>query len=327
MNAPPFPLNPAVGERFGNWVWNGSRWVSTRATGIQVITQVFDTPGAFPYQPSPGLVTAIAECVGGGGGGGGATSGIAAPDGVGWLQSGGGGASGGYSKKTLPAALVLGGVVVTVGAPGAAGAPTGAGGTGGDTSFGAFCLAKGGGGGQPGFGIGGSGATSAGAGGARAEVAAGQPGIGDIAVYGNGGEPGLQNYFDPAEAASGQSICYGGRGGGSYFQSAETSSVQGPDGNPGGTGYFGAGGGGAVGGGQGPGPQPGGAGGAGITVVTEYCWGDAGDVDCLDPNLVNVNARVTVEREWRDHGRPPRPGTNGPPAGFLDDPNAYGGDE
>ena len=108
--------------------------------GTRIVLTAFRASG--PYQPSPGLVTAVVECWGGGGGGGSVT----------WLaatigEGGGGGGSGGYSKKTLAAALVLGGVAVTV----AGQAAPGANGT--VTSFGAFCVANGGSGraGSPGI--------------------------------------------------------------------------------------------------------------------------------------------------------------------------------
>jgi hypothetical protein len=268
--------------------------VCSPAQGQRVQVQTFQAPGGYVYMPSSGLVTAVVECQAAGGGGGGAQSSIPSAGVEGWLQSGGGGASGGYSKKTLDVSLVRGGVNLVVGAGGAGGSPTTAGMMGGDTSFGAFCLAKGGGGGQPGFGIESGGASAVGDGGARNQVAPGQAGVGDIATYGNGGEPGDQTFYDPTSSgAAGQLICFGGRGGGSHFQSAETAAVQQPAGSPGGTGYFGAGGGGAVGGGQGPGPQAGGMGGDGLLIVTEYCWADVGS-DCLDPCADQGAARIAA---------------------------------
>jgi hypothetical protein len=87
------------------------------------------------YTPSPGMVSAIVECVGGGGGGGGALGN--------GTHSGGGGGSGGYSRVLLSAAEVGGTQAVQIGAGGAAGA-TGNGSPGGVTSFGALCIANGG---------------------------------------------------------------------------------------------------------------------------------------------------------------------------------------
>ena len=63
--------------------------------------------------PTPGLLGGVAERWGGGGGGGAAQA-VGATDMVG----GGGGGSGGYSKTGFAAAMVRGGVLVTVGAGG-----------------------------------------------------------------------------------------------------------------------------------------------------------------------------------------------------------------
>lgn len=284
MNAPPFPLNPAIGEFFGNWVWNGARWVCTPSAGVRVITTVFTASG--PYQPSPGLVTAVVECVGGGGGGGGAVGGLSGPPATAdaWMMSGGGGASGGYSRVALAAALVAGGVNVTIGAGGAGGVSAGSGAVGGTTSFGAMCVANGGGGAGAGVAV----PFSVGVGGARSPV-----GVGDLAVYGDGGEHGQVIMYD---SGLGQVFLWGGRGGGSHFQSAAVGALQSPTGGDGSPGDFGAGG----GGGASPytsGPANGGAGGAGLCVVTEYCWADTSGVDdCCGPTM-NVNARVAVTHE------------------------------
>ena len=59
MNAPTFPSNPALGQRSGGWVWNGSRWVCSAPVGMQVILTVFTSSA--PYSPSPGLVTVEVE--------------------------------------------------------------------------------------------------------------------------------------------------------------------------------------------------------------------------------------------------------------------------
>jgi hypothetical protein len=323
MNAPPFPLNPTIGERFGNWVWNGSRWVSTRATGIQVLTQVWSVAGTYPYQPSPGLVSLVVEGVGGGAGGGGAQGMLTypPPGEDGWMCSGGGGSGGGYSRKTLPAALVLGGVVVTVGAGGLGGpvqAST-AGGDGGATSFGAFCVAAGGHGGLSNVAVGGVIDPNEGQGGSRNITGS----IGDLVTYGSAGEHGQSIYY---AAGVGQVIVWGGRGGASHFQSVEAGVRQSSAGTPGSFGAFGSGGGGGC--------NPyigttavGGLGGDGVLLVTEYCWGDAGDVVCCDPNTVNVNARVAVSHggDWDGDCGPyvdPRS-----PAGRSRGPSPYGDGE
>ena len=88
---PPFPTNPTIGERFGNWVWNGARWVCSRSTGVNVIIQVFRNSA--PYMPSPGLTTAMVECIGGGGGAGGVVN--VEPT---YIVGGGGGGSGGLPR-------------------------------------------------------------------------------------------------------------------------------------------------------------------------------------------------------------------------------------
>lgn len=296
LSAPPFPTNPTLGQWHGNWCWNGARWVATPMSGVRVLTTVFNAPGTFPYMPSPGLVSLTVECVGGGGGGGGGESTIPSPGAAGWLCAGGGGGSGGYSRTTVAAALVAGGVQVVVGAGGAAGTPTVVGGAGGTTSFGAFCVAEGGNGGTPGnIGVGsGYGGWWAGS------------GIGDIASPGNSGGHGMLNFYDPAEEASGQSICFGGNGAASFFGSAPPGAQQAPGGVPGIEGWMGAGGSGGCGGGAGPGPQNGGAGGAGLCIITEYCWNDTDGGEVNPP--IEVNARVAVT-----HVPPPCPPNPCPP--------------
>ena len=274
MNAPPFPLNPTVGQRFGQWVWNGGRWVCSPATGVQVVTQVFTASG--PYMPSPGLVSVVVETIGGGGGGGGpgqtqATEAIAA----------GGGGAGGYSRITLPAALVAGGVQVTIGAGGAgalqpaSGQPTNGGGTGGQTSFGAFCVSNGGTGGGLGPGIG------------------APEGVGEIVFAGAPGQGGF--FFNFSEfvgtlwTVPGGSSPYGG--------GPSTTYVVVPGAAISGVGVYPNSGAGGMGGASNMGPAgsgaAGGPGSSGICIVTEYCWMDVVPDDCTD--TVNVNARVAVE--------------------------------
>jgi hypothetical protein len=319
MNAPPFPLNPTVGQWFGQWVWNGSRWVSGGSTGVRVIITTFDAPGQFPYQPSPGLVTAIVETIGGGGGGGGALGQVNGPPATeaGWVAAGGGGGSGGYSRSAIPAALVLGGVIVTVGAGGTGGLATQEtyGGAGGATSFGALVMANGGAGGASNVVT-----TTAdplwGAGGIRAA-----PGIGDLAVFGNAGFHGEASEYTPG--AFTQTIVFGGQGGSIMFASAGSIGTEQGAGN---VGTFGGGGSGGAST-YASEPAVGGTGGAGVCVVTEYCWADAGDAVCCNPNTLDVNARVTVAHDWPGPGPCPPGWRGGSPAGFSGDPNAYGFDE
>jgi hypothetical protein len=287
MNAPPFPLNPSVGEWFQNWVWNGVRWVCSPSAGIRIVVQTIAASG--PYMPSPGLTSAQVETWGGGGGGG------AALQLAGQVGGGGGGGSGGYSRKTLPAALVMGGVSVIIG-DGGAGTGQAAddySSPGGATSFGAFCIANGGQGGQSNtsavaWGQGGNG---------------GAPGVGDLTATGAPGLPGFSGVL-----ASGVNV-FGGMGGsilgggGISSLTAAGGSIAGVSGaTPGGGGS-----GGVVDNPTGTTIVGGGNGGGGLCVVTEYCWADsAGDgEDCVNP----INARVTIERGDNWQPRPPgRPG-------------------
>jgi hypothetical protein len=190
---------------------------------------------------------------------------------------------------------------------------------GGTTSFGAFCAGNGGLGGQSNVVVAGALDPNAGQGGGRTLVGS----IGELSTYGNAGEHGESVYYS---MGVGQVVVWGGMGGSSHFQSAEAGVIQAPGGVAGVGGSFGAGGGGGANA-YATTTAVGGPGGDGLCIVTEYCWGDAGDVTCVDPNRLDVNARVTVERDWGRPGRPPRPEPNGPPAGFLDDPNPYGDGE
>jgi hypothetical protein len=264
MNAPAFPANPAFGQYYGNWVWSGSRWVCTNTSGIRVVVQVFRASA--PYTPSPGLVSLTVECVGAGGVGGD----VAGDSTV--VAGGGGGGSGGYSRVTLPAALVLGGVNVTIGQTGAIAYPPPndrdyeAGGS--PTSFGSFCLANGGQGGG----------GNAAVGGLWGFPGLGAPvGLGDIALPGNPGTPGTSQ-SGPA------SINVVGGGGGAIWGGGGTPNLIGVGGPilagiPA-TGPGGGGGGAAFNQNATGGEMNGGAGGNGICVVTEYCWADAIDDGC-----------------------------------------------
>lgn len=251
MNAPmpPFPTNPYTGQYFGIWVYNGQMWVQTSA-GFRQVVQVFTASGV--YTPSPGLATAVVECIGGGGGGGGVYAGVAN-----LIVGGGGGGSGGYSRKTLDASLVAGGVIVTVGA---GGPPEDQGGT---TSFGALCVALGGYGGTPN-----NGTTEFGNGGSMAGF-----GTGDFTQPGASGAWGVTD--SPPAGAPADMVAPTASGGwifGGNTQHAvgANAAIPGSNGAPG----TGAGGSGAVcnqlvlSAGS---PQLGGLGGSGVCVVSEYC--------------------------------------------------------
>lgn len=255
MNAPPFPLNPSVGQIAGNYVWNGSMWVCMNQTvGMQVSITTFTTSGV--YMPAAGLTSLVVECIGGGGGGGG----VAQPT-SNEVFSGSGGGSGGYSRKALPASLVLGGVVVTIGAGGVNGGNQGQAGAGGATTFGALCVANGGLGGfamypsvtapEPGAGA--------------------APGIGDVALPGSAGDPGTWLVLSaPSNTTLGSpngGVMWGGDQG---VMVGAATATQGLNGRP----NTGAGGGGGIINQYATATSvAGGAGGTGVCIVTEYVWG------------------------------------------------------
>jgi hypothetical protein len=239
-------------------------------SGPQTVVQVFTASGT--YTPSPGLVTAVVECIGGGGSGGS----VGPPPQAGMALAGGGGGSGGYSRKTLPVALVLGGVVVTVGA-GGTGAISGVDTPGQPTTFGALCVANGGGAGDnnnagtpgtsglpPGWGDGGKGAPV---------------GIGDVTFPGACGFAGILEF----NAGTSPQALPGGMGGqirgGTQTQNISPgSAIANVPGLP----NTGAGGMGSV--------QndlatttpvwSGSDGGSGLCIVTEYCWSTASGAPC-----------------------------------------------
>jgi hypothetical protein len=259
MNAPPFPPNPSFGQFFGNWVWSGSRWVCTNTNGVRIVVQTFRASA--PYTPSPGLISAVVECIGGGGGGGEAVGVLAST-----IVSGGGGGSGGFSRVALASGLVLGGVNVIIGQGGGPQGPGGA------TSFGAFCVANGGLGalGNNGLGVFGQGGPGA------------PPGVGDVAFAGATGAAGVTV---PVQNGPIDTIGISALGGWIFGGTTQTSAGVGGS-VPGGSGApnSGAGGSGAVVNQMvSPVDDPngtGGTGGSGLCVVTEYCWADAVDDGC-----------------------------------------------
>lgn len=273
MNAPAFPPNPTFNQQFGNWVWSGSRWVCTNTNGVRIVTQVFRASA--PYMPSPGLISAVVECIGGGGGGGEASVPAAT-----YIVSGGGGGSGGYSRITLASGLVLGGVNVTIGGGGGQQAAGGA------TSFGAMCVANGGLGGQGN--VFATGATGQGGNG-------GAPGIGDVAFPGADGacgfafvQPTVQDAFLIAGAMGG--ALYGGA---HTFNIGPTSQTAGSNA----TANTGAGGSGAAINQNPAGPNvAGGNGAAGICTVTEYCFADTFDSGC---GCGSTSGQARVAAGWQ----------------------------
>jgi hypothetical protein len=269
MNAPPFPANPVQGQRFGNWTWSQGRWVCTASSGVSIFTQVFKASA--PYTPSPGLISCVVECIGGGGAGGSAGP----PPQADMILCGGGGGSGGYSRITLAASLVLGGVNVVIGDGGQAplsGVVT----NGQPTSFGALCIANGGMAGSPNnAGVPAAGDVAGWGDGGRGAAA----GIGDIAFPGAAGGSGILEF----SASSAAQAVPGGMGG-QVFGGNQTQNVapgvafSGAAGLP----NTGAGGMGTVQN-QLATTTPvwsGSNGGSGICIVTEYCWADAGDTGC-----------------------------------------------
>jgi hypothetical protein len=269
MNAPvvvpTFPQNPFVGQVFNGYCWNGSAWVCSQPPVATL--QLFTANGT--YWPSPGLTYAIVEAIGGGGGGGGA---LAAYTGTppGWVCGGGGGASGCYGRSIFPAAVLLNGIVITIGAGGAGGAvtPT-AGGAGQATSFGSLMSILGGAGG-----IQCDSSTGWGAGGPRSTGTS----TAQLFNHGNGGGIGMFNFIAVGEAA----VVAGGQGAGSFFGGQGTVNFISTGANNGLAGFYGAGGDGGASVLHTAGAS-GGAGGSGIVVITEYCFGNTSTVQACCP--------------------------------------------
>jgi hypothetical protein len=196
------------------------------------------------WSPTAGMKSCIIECVGGGGGGGGVSG-----NNTGYMTTGGGGGSGGYSRTFATATTMGPNQTVTVGA-GGAGTFTGTAGTGGDTSVGSLCIARGGLGGVVNGMGGGFGGPS---------------GTGDITAVGSPGQPG-------GFVTTTNDAFLGGTGGSSYFGGGGTSNSAGSGtGNPGGN--YGAGGAGAVG--TSAAVASGGNGSPGVVVITEFAGAGA----------------------------------------------------
>ncbi|WP_442929402.1 glycine-rich domain-containing protein [Micromonospora sp. WMMC273] len=117
-------------------------WVGAPSTSVPLVQPFTDVTQPVEWLPPAGLRYIEVEGVGGGGGGGGVTG--SSTSGANGCAGGGGG--GGYCKSIIPGYLLTGPVVVTVGR-GGNGGTNGAtpGQVGGNTSFGSFWVANGGG--------------------------------------------------------------------------------------------------------------------------------------------------------------------------------------
>jgi hypothetical protein len=220
-------------------------------TAFQVNTQIFTLNGS--YVPTPGMLYADAQCVGGGAGGGGTPT-----TGAGQNSAGGGGGSGGYARGVFSASIVGASKSVVIGGGGSGGVGL-AGNNAGNTTFGGTFLVAGGGLGGP-AGIGGS--TSSISGGASGGASSTSNTTGDgVAVLGQSGWDGW----------SFATLSQGGGGGSSVLGAGGTTAMTGPGSVIGGVGAAGPGGGGsgaAAGASQGVGT--GGSGASGTCIITEY---------------------------------------------------------
>lgn len=148
----------------------------SQLTNIGVDYQVFTANGTWTKPVgTTASSTVLVECWAGGGGGGGAGTGS---NGSG---SGGGGA---YLSKLFQASSLTSTIAITIGAGGTAGNSSGSdGGVGGNTTFGSYLTAYGGGGGK-----GATGGTTGAGGGGGGALGAGSTGA-SATVGGNGGSP------------------------------------------------------------------------------------------------------------------------------------------
>lgn len=224
--------------------------------------QAFTTPGSSTWnKPATGNMTQV-QCWGGGGGGGG-----------GGTPGGAGGGS--YVENTFRTSTLPSSVTVTVGAGGTGGAFSN-GVSGGNSTFGAFLTAYGGGAGSGNRAGGGGAGTGAkgtngtgltgGAGGDDFVGSATGPYAGGLGTSSTSGNTGTSIFGGGGgsshSGAVGGNSAYGG-GGGGYSSSAGGSSVFGGSGG-------GSGAPGSQPGGGGSGGSPGGAGGAGQCLITTF---------------------------------------------------------
>ena len=130
-------------------VGNTPIW-ATASGGISTANiQEFTTAGTSTWTKPAGAKLVYIVCQGGGGGGGSGYKQLASPVNAA-ISGGGGGGTGGWSELLIPAALLGSTETVTTGAGGTGGASQtvagsgNAGTTGGDSSFGSWCVARGG---------------------------------------------------------------------------------------------------------------------------------------------------------------------------------------
>jgi hypothetical protein len=244
---------------------------SGRALSLNL--RVFTASGT--YTPSPGLVGAIIECVGGGGGGGG----TAAPGT--FIYCGSGGGAGSYSRRLVTAAQIGASQTVTIGAQGNGGAAGNNNGTAGsDTSVGTLCIGKGG---QGGVSFAGNNATNGGLGGIA--------GTGDFIVPGNPGGAGGFTYPGSQSqvlANYGGASFFGGAGQ-SYFAAFNAASTSAQLSAVG----YGSGGAGAVS--HNATASAGGNGSPGVCIITEYIGsGAAGGLARLGGRLSYSSATALL---------------------------------
>ena len=269
---------PAAGDSAaGKFLAAGGGWAVPpgTASGGALHGQAFTTPGANTFNVPTGVTSVWVTMIGGGGGG---SCTIAA-------ATGGGGGGAGELVQNLQCLVVSGGTVtVTIGAKGTGGAASSgsaqAGVAGGDTSFGATFVAKGGSGGNT------NGTSGAGGGpGGNASKGVGNPG-----VSGALGSPEAPTYFGGASGGGGGNTTgsNGGNGGpaGGYLATGSGSTASTQAGGGGGAntiwGVGGAGGnGGAIGNSAASTSYGAGGGGGGGHATTTIGGGDGAPGYCL----------------------------------------------
>lgn len=201
----------------------------SRDLGFQVLSQANQAPVTFQtftangtYTKPTGMKYALIACVGAGGGGGSGRRGAAASNRFG----GGGGGGGAIAWRLLSASDIASTVTVTIGTGGTGGAAVTAndtngnnGAAGGDTSFGAMVIAKGGSGAL-------GGTATAGTLGAGGSAATGSPAYGAYQLVGaNGGAGGTNTGAGVGTTGlAGGQACAGGGGGGG-INTANTSAT------------------------------------------------------------------------------------------------------
>lgn len=216
-----------------------------QATGRWINRQIITATAT--YTPTAGTNFEDVIVIAGGGGGGGS-----APTGAGQMSAGAGGGGGGWARRRLTIAQAIG-QTMTVGAFGAGGVlGSGAGSSGGASSFGALLSATGGAGGTFGSAITASNVTFQGSGGGGVGSNGDVNGVGGVGRYatysaggGIGGDGGL-SYL----------------GGGAPWSSGTSGGITGP--------ARGSGGGGGVVQSSNATGSPGGNGGAGLIIIDEY---------------------------------------------------------